>query len=625
MAVAPASPFDPQARPRGLVRTGSLRHYFRLLPYAASEWRPLLASLVLTLFISATAALQPWPLKILVDYALGGAALPEVLRGALDALGLQGTVGVLIVAAAVASFALVAVNSALDSGLTWAWALAGERMSFALAADLFARLQRLSLLYHGRRPVGDSLNRITTDTWSIYTVVSALLVAPSQHLITIFTIGVVAWQLDPQLTVVLLLGLPALVTVSVAFGRLLKGTSRGRSEARSRLMAYVQQTLRALPLVQAYTAERRQRRIFRMLARDTVIFEQRDVSYKDVAGILNFLTNAIALAAVLYLGGTRTLSGALSLGSLLVFLAYARSLGNAFRLLAQTFLRLKAAEGQLEQVLDVLDSKEAVVEMPGARPLPLARAGHGRAVCFEQVTFGYTSGRPVLHDVCLAIAPGETLALVGPTGAGKTTLASLLPRFFDPWVGRVLLDGSDIRTLTLASVRAQIGLVLQEPLLFPISIAANIGYGRPGASREEIHAAAAAAGADGFISRLPRGYQTVLGEAGATLSGGERQRIAIARAILKQAPVLILDEPTAALDAVTEASVMAALGRLMRGRTTLIIAHRLSTVMRADRIAVLEGGRVRACGSHEQLLATDSRYASLVRRAMHGRPGVTSS
>jgi ATP-binding cassette subfamily B protein/subfamily B ATP-binding cassette protein MsbA len=220
----------------------------------------------------------------------------------------------------------------------------------------------------------------------------------------------------------------------------------------------------------------------------------------------------------------------------------------------------------------------------------------------------------VLHEVTLTLEPGTTLALVGPTGAGKTTLASLLPRFFDPWRGRVLMDGIDLRELTLASLRAQISLVLQEPFLFPISVADNIAYGRPGATRDQIVAAAAAAGADDFIRHLPKGYDTALGDRGTTLSGGERQRLSIARALLKDAPVLILDEPTAALDAATEAAVMDALARLMAGRTTLIIAHRLSTARRADRIVVLDHGRVMESGSHDELMAAGGHYRAMLRQ-----------
>jgi ATP-binding cassette subfamily B protein/subfamily B ATP-binding cassette protein MsbA len=258
-------------------------------------------------------------------------------------------------------------------------------------------------------------------------------------------------------------------------------------------------------------------------------------------------------------------------------------------------------------VLEVLGTEREVHDRPGAVALPPV-AGHVR---LEDVGFGYETGRPVLCDVSLEVEPGQTVSLVGATGAGKTTLASLLPRFFDPWQGRVLIDGFDLRDVQIQSLRDQVAIVLQEAFLFPRTIAENIAYARPDASREEIEAAARAANAHAFIERLPQGYDTPVGERGATLSGGERQRISIARAFLKDAPILILDEPTSALDAATESLLLEALGRLMKGRTTFIIAHRLSTIRTADRIVVIQEGKVVESGTHEELRALQGRYAHL--------------
>jgi len=255
-----------------------------------------------------------------------------------------------------------------------------------------------------------------------------------------------------------------------------------------------------------------------------------------------------------------------------------------------------------------LEARDEVRDRPGARPLAPVRRGRGRHVRIEGVTFGYEPGRPALKGVTLEARPGETVALVGPTGAGKSTLVSLIPRFFDPWQGRVTIDGVDVRDAKLSSVRAQVALVLQEPFLLPLTVAENIAYGRPGATREQVVAAAVAARADDFIRRLPKGYDTVIGEHGATLSGGERQRLSIARALLKDAPILILDEPTSALDAGTESSLMEALEALMAGRTTFIVAHRLSTIRGADRVVVLEDGEVVETGTHEELMAARRTY-----------------
>ncbi len=575
------------------------------------QWPALLVILGLTAATSAAAALLPWPMKLLVDYAIGEAPLPPFLDRVISDLSVTPTPAMLVVLAALASLALFGLSSALDVGLTWIWTTGGQRMVYDLAADLFHRLQRLSFVYHMRRTVGDSLSRLTGDSWCIYTLTQAVLVSPGQQVLTVAALGAVAWAMDPGLTVLTLVVAPAMGGSALYFGnRLRHWTLLGR-EAESRLMSFVQQTLSAIPIVQAFGTEGRNRRRFQVLAEDAVAVSQRGTLFNRVYGLVNGLITTVGYALILFAGGQRVLSGALTVGSLLVFLSYLRTWQEASQELLATYGNLRSVEANIDRVLEVLDAEDEVRDAPGARPMPPSRRAQGRHVRLEGVSFGYEPGRPVLRGVTLEARPGETVALVGSTGAGKSTLVSLIPRFFDPWEGRVTMDGVDIREIQLSSVRAQVSLVLQEPFLLPLTVAENIAYGRPGAGRPDVMAAAVAANADAFIRRLPQGYDTPVEERGANLSGGERKRIAIARALLKDAPVLILDEPTSALDAETEASLMEALERLMQGRTVFIIAHRLSTIRGADRIVVVEGGSLAEVGTHEALMAARGRYHQL--------------
>jgi ATP-binding cassette subfamily B protein/subfamily B ATP-binding cassette protein MsbA len=358
------------------------------------------------------------------------------------------------------------------------------------------------------------------------------------------------------------------------------------------MMALTEQTLVALPAVQAFGREEHEEARFRRLAqRSTRAYLQALASQLQFRVGTGAVT-AIGIAAVMAVGGLHVLEGTLTVGSLLVFLSYLLSLYAPLETLASVSEGYASAAAKACRVFEVLETQERVLDSPGARPMPLRRSALRGHVRLERITFGYEPGRPVLEDVTLEARPGETVALVGPTGAGKSSLISLIPRFFDPWQGRVIIDGADVRGVRLASLRSRIALVLQETFLLPLTVAENIGYGRPGASRARIVAAAVAANADEFIRRLPEGYDTVIAERGATLSGGEKQRLAIARALLVDAPILILDEPTSALDAQTETLLLSAIQRLVDRPTTFIIAHRWSTIRHADRIVVLERGKV---------------------------------
>lgn len=564
--------------------------------------------LLLTACASLVAALQPLPMKLLVDYALGSTPTPSALESSLSALSLESSPLMLVILAGLCGIAIFALNALLEAGLVTAWSSAGQRMVYGLGGAIFHRLQRLSLRFHANRSVGDSLSRVTGDAWCVYTLANGLLISPVSQILKLVAVGFIAWRLDPQLAVLSFLAAPVLGGSTLFFGRRLKSRARLGREAQSRIMSFVHQTLTSIPVVQSFGAEPHNRRRFEHLAGDVVSLSQRRALLDSSYGMVNGLATTFGAGVVLYVGGLRVLSGTLPLGTLLVFVAYMKTLQEAAEGLLKIYSSLKAVEASTERIYEILDAEDGVSDMPGGNALPPQISRKGRCVRFENVTFSYEPGRPVLSGVTFEALPGETVALVGSTGAGKSTIASLTLRFFDPEQGRVLIDGIDLRDIEIASLRAQTAVMLQEPFLMPLSIAENISYGRTDASRAEIVAAAVTANADEFIRALPEGYDTIIGERGATLSGGQRQRIAIARALLKDAPLLILDEPTSALDTQTEASVMEALERLMENRTTLIIAHRLSTIRHADRIVVLERGQVIEQGDHRSLLVARGAY-----------------
>jgi len=396
-----------------------------------------------------------------------------------------------------------------------------------------------------------------------------------------------------------------MVCASLLVGKPLRAAAKLRREIESRIQAHIQQTLTGIPVVQAFGQEEREQEKFEKFADSAIRVQQRSTLIGSVNSLTSGLITTLGTGIILWFGARHVLAGELTIGSLLVFLVYLNSLQTQMKTFTGVYTTMLGLSASIDRVAEVLETEPEVADKPGAHAMPAIRG----EIRFENVSFGYDPNQPVLCDVSLSATPGETIAIVGATGAGKSTLVNLIPRFFDVNAGRVLIDGNDVRDLRVADLRANISIVLQEPFLFPFSIAENIAYGRTSATRDEIVAAAQAANAHEFIERLPRGYDTVIGERGATLSGGERQRIAIARAFLKNAPLLILDEPTSALDAETEQSILSALQRLMQGRTTFVIAHRLSTIRRATKIIVLDRGRVAESGTHEELLLRRGIYA----------------
>ena len=447
------------------------------------------------------------------------------------------------------------------------------------------------------------------DSWSVHTVVDTLLFAPGHALITTAGLVFVMWHMDAGLTVMALAVAPFMAGVSFMLGRPIRLAARARRQIESRIQAHVQQTLSGVPVVQAFTQEERQHRRFKEFTATAIKAQQRSTLVRGIYSLGSGLVGSIGTAAILWVGATHVLQGSLSIGSILVFVSYLGALQVQLKAFTGIYGALQGAGASVERVMEVLGSGEEVRDKTGAVPLAARCKGHVR---YEEVTFGYQrEDGPVLEGVSLEVKPGQTVAIVGPTGAGKSTLVSLLPRFFDPWCGSVSIDGIDVKDVQLKSLREQIALVLQEPFLFPMSIADNIAYARPNAEKDDIIKAAKAANAHEFIMQLPEGYDTVVGERGATLSGGEKQRLSIARALLKDAPILILDEPTSSLDAQTEELLMQALHTLMEGRSTLIIAHRLSTIREADMIVVLHDHTIAEAGTHLQLLHDRGLYAHM--------------
>ncbi|MBN2506431.1 MAG: ABC transporter ATP-binding protein [Verrucomicrobia bacterium] len=574
--------------------------------YALRRWLPLLAVILSLLVRVGMDVLKPWPMLVLVDYVLRGAPMPAWLARLVGLLPGTATPEALTGWCVVSTVVLFLMSWAVGLANAYANISLGQRMTYDLAAQLFSRLQQLSLRFHTRRAAGDSIRRVTADCTCVSVIAKDALLPILSAGVSLLVMFGIMWRLSPALTLWALAVVPCMAAIFRLYAQPMLDRSSAQQEADAGIYSLVERTLAAMPVVQAYGREgwnnRRLREIHRDTLAATLALTDVQLRFKLLMGV----TTAAGTAGILWWGAYQALAGHASVGTILVFLSYVASLYAPVESIMYTSAIIQSAAGSAARVRDVLDARRDVTDAPGAVTLGAARG----QVRLEQVAFGYEAGLPVLRGISLEAEPGETIALVGPSGAGKSTLVSLLPRFFDPWEGRVCLDGRDLRTVALKSLRRHIGLVLQEPFLFPQTIAANIAYGRPKATLAEIEAAARAAGAHDFITRLPQGYHTPVGERGATLSGGERQRLSIARALLKSAPVLILDEPTSALDAQTERLLLDALEQLTAGRTTFIIAHRLSTVRRASRIVFLENGRVVETGTPRDLLARGGRYAA---------------
>ncbi|MGH3565450.1 MAG: ABC transporter ATP-binding protein [Pseudonocardia sp.] len=545
---------------------------------------------------SAMALALPWPLKIVVDNVLQDRPLTGAVAAVLGPEPAGNPVALLWIC--IAAICVVAVLGAVLMYLAErTLSGVGERMLADLRTTTFGHLQRLSLGYHEKQRIGDLSNRLTSDVNTIQSLLVAVLSVLLPNATLLVGILVISVTIDPFFALLSLLVAPPLFAVLVRYRWIIKSWAATARTEEGRVASHATEILSSIRLVKTYSGERRSESRFRSYSDARLVAGLQRVDFAARLPAAVDVIVHVGRALVLLVGTFRVLDGSMELGLLLVFLAYNEKLYQPVKQLAKLTTTISKGQASADRVQEVLDVEAAVRDLPGARPLRRMR-GH---VELREVTFGYDPARPVLKDVSITATPGQMIALAGPTGAGKSTVSSLIPRLYDVQAGAVRLDGHDVRDLTLESVRAQVSLVLQDSVLLSGTILENIAFGAPHATREQLITAAAAAHVDEFVNRLPDGYDTEVNERGTTLSGGQRQRIAIARALVRDTPVVILDEPTSGLDAVSESLVMDGLERLTAGRTVIVVAHRLSTLRKADKIYVIEQGQVVDVGTHREL------------------------
>ena len=571
-------------------------------PLMWSQRRDAVAGLVLSLVGIAASLLQPWPLQIIVDNILGSkptapwlAALPESKAAAL-----------LVVC--VALLVIHLVRGGLGAWSTIYLVRAGLRMTHELRLRVYEHLQKLSLVFHDRRAVGDSIYRVTWDTFSIQTLFNGGVMPLIASVVTFVSMIAIMLSFDVVLTLLAIIVAPALALVIKFYNRRMMAVSTEYHDRESKVSALIQESLASIRTVQAFAREEEEIRRFNIGASQSVDANLRMTRVQVISSFVVGMITAAGTVAMLWIGGQRVLAGRLTIGQLLWFLSYVGMLYGPMSTMSGLATAIQGALARFRRVVEILETKPAIRDAPNARPLERCDG----VVRFDKVWFGYDSDRPVLKGIDFEARPGQMVALVGPSGVGKSTLLSLLLRFYDPQKGRVLVDGQDVREFQYRTLRQQISIVPQEPVLFSTTVADNIAYGRTSATREEIIDAAKQAEAHEFITAMTQGYDTPIGERGVLLSGGQRQRLALARAFLKNSPVLILDEPTAALDAEAEAAVLRALERLRKNRTVLVVAHRLSTVREASTLLVMHDGQIVERGTHAELIGKGGHYARVV-------------
>jgi ATP-binding cassette, subfamily B, bacterial len=569
------------------------------------HWKGVAVALVAVVGITAADLLQPWPLKVVLDHVLAGRPVPGWLASVIDSFGGDKNI---ILMFAVMSVAVITVIDSVSSYIeTYVMTSIGQWVAHDIRQKVYHHIERLSLSYYDQRQTGELITRMTSDIDAIQSLITTGLMDALIDFLTVTGMLGIMLYLNWRFSLIGLAITPLLFVLVYKYKRRIKQVTRSARKKETEVLSTIQEVFSSIRVVKAFAREDFEERRFARESREQV---ETALKAREIKARLSPLVDIILAGGtclVLWYGARLVQSGVLTSGALVVFMLYLRKLYSPLKDLAKmTNIFSRAAIG-LEAIREVMREEEQASKNADASIVPDVRG----AIDFEHVHFSYTAARPAVNDVTLSIQAGTVAAFVGPTGAGKTTLINLIPRFYDVVSGTIRIDGEDIRNFPLESLRRNISFVLQDTVLFRAPVWQNIAYGRLEASRDEIVRAAKLANADEFISKLPEGYETMVGERGVTLSGGQRQRIAIARAIIRNAPILIMDEPTTGLDAASEQLVPQALNNLMQGRTCIINAHRLATIRNADVIFVMKEGGIVEQGTHQQLLARGGLYAML--------------